>query len=326
MLMAVEMWMKRDHAAEWTRWTGWLDHIAERVSAVDGVTTLVVQPKGLSNKTPSLKVLWDREGSARPETPWRGRSSRATRASQFSRRADRMQTRTGLSITPYMLAPGEEKIVADRLYAVLTNPPKEEAPAPRRAADVTGLWDVRIEYAAGDRPTRLHLRQRGNDIDGLHQGDFVSRDLRAPSTATPSNAQRVRRIARRRAQLYLHGTVAGDEMSGTLDMGEYRRRAWTGTAHAAERWCLMATSSMRDRPGVSACLGRSSPLSGSRSAAEPKYDLLLRGGHVIDRRTARAPCATWPLPAARSPRCAADRSGDAFKIGRRRPGSTSRPA
>ena len=28
MLMAVEMWVKRDHDAEWKRWTGWLDHIA----------------------------------------------------------------------------------------------------------------------------------------------------------------------------------------------------------------------------------------------------------------------------------------------------------
>ena len=31
MLAAVEMWVKRDHDAEWTRWTGWLDHIARRM-------------------------------------------------------------------------------------------------------------------------------------------------------------------------------------------------------------------------------------------------------------------------------------------------------
>ena len=28
MLAAVEMWVKRDHDAEWKQWTGWLDHIA----------------------------------------------------------------------------------------------------------------------------------------------------------------------------------------------------------------------------------------------------------------------------------------------------------
>ena len=33
MLMAVEMWMQRDHKAEWNRWLAWLDHISKRVSA-----------------------------------------------------------------------------------------------------------------------------------------------------------------------------------------------------------------------------------------------------------------------------------------------------
>src|SRR5205085_2178869 len=39
MLTAVEMWVKRDHDAEWKRWTAWLDHIAGRLSTVAGVTT-----------------------------------------------------------------------------------------------------------------------------------------------------------------------------------------------------------------------------------------------------------------------------------------------
>src|SRR5206468_4392257 len=60
MLMAVEMWLKRDHKAEWDRWLAWLDHIAKRVSAVDGVKTSIVDPKGLSNRAPSLSIRWDR--------------------------------------------------------------------------------------------------------------------------------------------------------------------------------------------------------------------------------------------------------------------------
>ena len=50
MLMAVEMWMKRDHDAEWAKWTSWLSLIADRVQTVDGVTTVVTQPEGLSNR------------------------------------------------------------------------------------------------------------------------------------------------------------------------------------------------------------------------------------------------------------------------------------
>src|SRR5438477_4125284 len=50
MLMAVGMWMKRDHDAEWKLWTSWLDSVARRVSAIDGVSTSIVQPIGLSNR------------------------------------------------------------------------------------------------------------------------------------------------------------------------------------------------------------------------------------------------------------------------------------
>ena len=60
MLAAVEMWVKRDHEAEWKQWEGWLDHIATSVKRVDGVTTKVNQPnEGLSNRTPALQIMWD---------------------------------------------------------------------------------------------------------------------------------------------------------------------------------------------------------------------------------------------------------------------------
>src|SRR6266581_4908288 len=60
MLAAVEMWVKRDHKAEWKQWEDWLGHIATSVKPVDGVTTKVNQPnEELSNRTPSLQVSWD---------------------------------------------------------------------------------------------------------------------------------------------------------------------------------------------------------------------------------------------------------------------------
>ena len=63
MLAAVEQWVRRDHDAEWRQWTAWLDEIAQRVKTVEGIglTTEVTQPAGLSNRTPSLRITWDRE-------------------------------------------------------------------------------------------------------------------------------------------------------------------------------------------------------------------------------------------------------------------------
>src|ERR1700730_818850 len=78
-----------------------------------------------------------------------------------------------------MMAPGEEKVVAERIRAILLNPPKEDAPARAAApaADVTGQWDGQIEYFANTSTPTLHLKQAGKRIEGSHQGDFVSRDL-----------------------------------------------------------------------------------------------------------------------------------------------------
>src|SRR5437762_6683839 len=60
MLAAVEMWVKRDHKAEWRQWEGWLDAIATRVQKIDGVTSKVSQPnEGLSNRSPRLTIQWD---------------------------------------------------------------------------------------------------------------------------------------------------------------------------------------------------------------------------------------------------------------------------
>jgi seryl-tRNA(Sec) selenium transferase len=42
MLAAVEAWVKRDHAAEWKTWLGWLDTISKRVMTIDGVKTAVL--------------------------------------------------------------------------------------------------------------------------------------------------------------------------------------------------------------------------------------------------------------------------------------------
>jgi len=232
MLMAVEMWATRDHDAEWKQWSAWLDHIARRVSTVDGVTTTVVQPEGLSNRTPSLQVQWDRQRlGVSGELVADMLLEADPRIALFPARGD-TPAQTGVSITPYMLAAGEEKIVADALRAVLANPPRKDPvtqPA-APAADLTGPWDIRIEYAAGASTHALFLRQRGNALDGSHRGDFITRDvagtiegdrLRIRSTYPEEHGDAL--------SFTFSGTVTGDTMSGALDMGEYRTAAWTGT-------------------------------------------------------------------------------------------------
>ena len=231
MLTAVEMWVKRDHDAEWKQWTGWLEHISRRLTAIPGVTTNVTQPGGLSNRTPSLRIWWDpqRFGFS-GETVVRALVETEPRVALVAGRRPGPPVETGISITPYMMSPGDETIVADRVYALLSSKslrePVVDTTAP--AVDVSGRWQVRIEYAAGSSTHNLHLRQTGNDIDGTHQGDFVARDL----TGTISGSDvRLRSNYGGQTGDSLSFTFTGkagrDEMSGDLDMGEYLGARWT---------------------------------------------------------------------------------------------------
>ena len=228
MLMAVEMWVKRDHDAEWKQWTAMLDHIARRVSAIDGVTTSVSQPNGLSNRTPSLRILWDAQrvgvtGDALSRTL-------LDTEPRIAMPATRNGALTGVSITPYMMSAGDERIIGDRLAALLSTrstlqPPSTPAPP---ATDLTGRWDVRIEYAAGSSTHTLHLRQRAGDIDGSHQGEFITRDV---AGTIDGDAVRIRSAFGEEhgdsIAFVFSGKVNGNEMSGALDMGEYLGATWT---------------------------------------------------------------------------------------------------
>jgi L-seryl-tRNA(Ser) seleniumtransferase len=237
MLMAVEMWMQRDHKAEWSRWMSWLDSIAKHVSTIDGVTTSIAETSELSNRTPSLSIRWD---------PKRVGISGAAVAKHLFDNEPRIATPGGrdrdgqasISITPYMMAAGEEKIVAERIHTILSNPPKQDAPA-RTAApavDVTGQWDVHIEYAANTSTHTLHVKQVGNRIEGSHQGDFVSRDL--SGTIEGNTVQMSSSYTERHGDALsfrFNGTAAADGMSGTLDMGEYLTATWSAKKHDYRR-------------------------------------------------------------------------------------------
>lgn len=235
MLAAVEMWVKRDHRAEWNQWLSWLDYIAKRVSAIEGVTASVQSTTELSNRTPTLLIMWNGarlgiNGKAVAKLLFETEPRIATPGA----RAGKGAGETGIAITPYQMSPGEEKIVADRLHAILSNPPKQEAAQPMRqpVADLSGRWDVQIEFVAGRSRHFLHLRQQGNRIDGTHQGDFVSRDL--TGTIDGDRIQLASNYTERHGDSLVFnfaGKAAEKELSGTLDMGEYLSARWSAKRH-----------------------------------------------------------------------------------------------
>jgi L-seryl-tRNA(Ser) seleniumtransferase len=185
----------------------------------------------LSNRTPSLRVWWDPQGLGfSGETISRVLLETEPRIAMAAARRTGPPAETGVTVTPYMMSPGDEHIVADRLHALLTKGGMRE-PSPSvmpAAADLTGRWQVRIDYAAGSSTHVLHIRQRNGELDGTHQGDFVSRDL----TGT-INGSDVRIRSSYGGQtgdslsFSFAGNATGDRMEGTLDMGEYLTATWT---------------------------------------------------------------------------------------------------
>ncbi len=236
MLAAVEMWVKRDHQAEWAQWEAWLDHIATSVKRVDGVTAAVHPPsRDLSNRTPELVIQWD--GSSLGITGSEvakilfDTEPRIAVARSGGIRPGNMAS--SVAIVPYQMSPGDEKVVADRLYAILSKPPKIEAAAipEGQPAEVAGQWEVHIEFQYGSIHHSVLLEQEGARLVGTHHGEFASGDLSGSVAANTLRFQSSLPTDGVRVGFQFSGTVQGDQMAGKVGLGEYGEARWTAERH-----------------------------------------------------------------------------------------------
>jgi len=236
MLAAVEMWGKRDHQAEWKQWEGWLETISSRVKQIDGVTTSINQPSAdLSNRTPSLSIQWDgaRLGITGQELSrlLLDTEPRVVPAGARGSRPDNVAS--SVSIVPYMLVPGDEKTIAERLYALLSAPPKFENPTPPQGepATVAGQWEVRIEFDRGSATHSLFLEQQGTKLFGTHRGEFYSGDLNGTVAANTVHFRSSHPAEGTRLFYDFTGTVDGETMAGKVNLDEYGEALWKAQKH-----------------------------------------------------------------------------------------------
>jgi L-seryl-tRNA(Ser) seleniumtransferase len=234
MLVAVESWVKRDHAAEWKEWVARCEHIADRASKIAGVSAVVQrEPEAdLSNRSPRVTIRWDSKtlGMTGPEvvdTLYTGEPRITLNA---VRGTPDTSGDTGISIVSSMMAPGDEKIVAQRLAQVLSTKQtlKPAATPVTPVANLAGRWEIEIQYTASSSTHMLHLQQNGNRIEGVHQGNFLTRDI--AGTINGDTVSIASTVSERHGDALTYrfsGTVRGEAMSGTLDMGEYLAATWT---------------------------------------------------------------------------------------------------
>ena len=222
MMAAVETWLKRDHDAEYKSWMSRLNTIAKKSLTIEGVKTSISEPVELSNKHPTLWVTWDpvkfnvtgyeiaeELGSTKP------------RVAVGSK--DQSDGNTSIDIVSSHMQEGEAEIVADRVFEILSR--KRTAKSNAMAApagNLSGQWDVNVNFFSSTIKHTFNLQQDGNWINGSHKSQFDERSI--GGTIEGKQIKLSSTISKPGDQItfYFSGIVNGDTISGDIHMGEYR--------------------------------------------------------------------------------------------------------
>jgi L-seryl-tRNA(Ser) seleniumtransferase len=122
MVVALERYLRIDHDAEWKDWEARLGTIEKAVSSFPEIRTSRFVPE-VANHVPHVRLEWDGEALGLTQADC-VRELEEGEPSIVCLVGEKDQ---GLSFTPYMMMPGEERIVARRLKEILTAARKKVA-------------------------------------------------------------------------------------------------------------------------------------------------------------------------------------------------------
>lgn len=112
MLVALELYLERDHEKEWKMWENQINLISDNALSVKGVETEIHVPE-YANHVPSLRVSWDQNiVKISPED-----LRKKLRDGHPS--IETVGGEENVGITTWMMEPGQERIVAIRLKEIL---------------------------------------------------------------------------------------------------------------------------------------------------------------------------------------------------------------
>ncbi len=114
MLVALELYLQRDHAKEWKMWEAQIKLISDSAKSVKGVETEIHVPPH-ANHVPSLKVRWDQNIIKMTASEARNKLKNGHPS------IETVGSEKEIGITTWMMEPGQERQVASRLKEVLSN-------------------------------------------------------------------------------------------------------------------------------------------------------------------------------------------------------------
>lgn len=114
MLVAVERYLRIDHEAEWKDWEGQILAMEKILTSVSGVQVGRFVPE-IANQVPHLYLKWN-EGALGIT---KAECAKRLREGEPSIEVLEDDYPQGMSVTPFMMKPGEELVVARRIKAIL---------------------------------------------------------------------------------------------------------------------------------------------------------------------------------------------------------------
>jgi seryl-tRNA(Sec) selenium transferase len=218
LVAAVEHWAEhRDLAGEVAAWCGELDAIAKASASFAGTRGEMREPTGVSERTPSLKLAWDR---ARTGLDGLALCHRLAEGEPRIMLDDRSATADSITILPFNLQPGEGRIVGEAIAAALAavapaQPRAKSAPA----ADLSGIWDLEIALPA--RPARhvLEIRQDGGALAGMHRMRVLASPFSGEITGRAVELSSLHPCEGTNLAYRFTGEVDGVSMRGSVELG-----------------------------------------------------------------------------------------------------------
>jgi L-seryl-tRNA(Ser) seleniumtransferase len=119
LLVALETYLKKDHAAERKGWHEMLDRLAARLKGLPTVMTEYIPNNDFSH-SPRLSVQWDEAKLGISLEQMVGLLRKGNPSIEASDMRRFNPPWKGLGVFPYNLRPGEELIIADRIKQILT--------------------------------------------------------------------------------------------------------------------------------------------------------------------------------------------------------------
>jgi uncharacterized pyridoxal phosphate-dependent enzyme len=230
LLAAVQQWYKRDHAAEQREWRSWLQNIEARLKPLPSTSFEYLEPEDLSNKAPRLRIHWDANVLKITGTELVARLDAGTPRIVIDggtgQRPDKMAS--SVTIMPYMMDPGEDRIIGNAIYEGLTKPGHYENPIVPTAtpAPVQGTWAVTIQYPRGTGEQKFTIEQSGNELSGMQNGEIYNAKLKGVIHADQIELHSNMQVPGNSIPWTFKGAVHGNTITGSVHMGEYGNAEW----------------------------------------------------------------------------------------------------